>query len=93
MSKTSKPELDLVLSKLNRTLCVIHARDPAVSTQETVVRFDVAGTKTVSNILLFLSRSSLSPPASTFLSEDTDSHLKNFFKKLLRVAFRPVEKR
>ena len=93
-----KPEMNLVVSKFNWTFCAIHPRDPAASTQETVVRFDAAGTKTVSNILLFLSRSSFSspPPASTFLSEDIEAHLKNGpikKKKLLRVFFRPVEKR
>ena len=95
MSKTSKPEMNLVLSKLDRTLCVIYPSDPAVSTQETVVRFEAAGTKTVSNILLFLSRSSFSP-ASTFLSEDIDAHLKNgtiIFETCKRVVFKPVEKR
>ena len=68
-----------------------------LQSQETVVRFEAeVGTKTVSNILLFLSRSSLSsppPPVSTFFSEDIDAHLNSRdrtrieFMKLVRVFF------
>ena len=79
---------------------IIHRRGSKVSllkSQETVVRLEAeVGTKTVSNILLFLSFSSLSsppPPVSTFFSEDIDAHLNSRdktrieFMKLVRVVF------
>ena len=56
-----------------------------LKSHETVVRFEAAaGTKTVSNILLFLSLSSFSsftPPVSTFSLVDIDTqhaHLKSY---------------
>ena len=69
-----------------------------LKSQETVVRLEAeAGTKTVSNILLFLSLSSLSsppPPVSTFFSEDIDAHLNSRDRTTCQGCFwTPVEKK
>ena len=82
---------------------IIHRRGSKVSllkSQETVVRLEAeVGTKTVSNILLFLSLSSPPPPVSTFFSEDIDAHLNSRdrtrmeFMKLVRIVFRHLWRR